>query len=266
MKIVTQGVFLHRNSYFRDGWNWLDFLVVFSGLSEITSMPNVPVKGMRAFRVIRPLRSIRQFPRLRKLISGLISSLPPLLNALLFMFFVFMQFSIFASYQFAGAYYNRCRLPGGVVDGVWPIDPTQHRLCSKTGSGYTCLNGSVCGEPKDVGLHYSSDPLDIDTDFRITNFDNPLIGLLTIFQCITFDGWSTMMYNIKDQQEPALVIIFFVLLIVVGAFFLIHMILAVISYSISQFETKELEDENLEKKNLAISLKRREKQLKVDDQ
>ena len=51
----------------------------------------------------------------------------------------------------------------------------------------------------------------------------------------------------------------------VGAFFLIHMILAVISYSISQFETKELEDENLEKKNLAISLKRREKQLKVDD-
>ena len=90
MKIVTQGVFLHRNSYFRDGWNWLDFLVVFSGLSEITSMPNVPVKGMRAFRVIRPLRSIRQFPRLRKLISGLISSLPPLLNALLFMFFVFM--------------------------------------------------------------------------------------------------------------------------------------------------------------------------------
>ena len=68
MKIVTQGGFKHPNSYFKDAWNWLDFLVVFAGVSELTSLPNVPVKALRAFRVLRPLRSIRQFPRLRKLI------------------------------------------------------------------------------------------------------------------------------------------------------------------------------------------------------
>ena len=43
------------------------------------------------------------------------------------------------------------------------------------------MNDSICGEPKDVGLHYLTDPLDLDTDYRITNFDNPLVGLLTIF-------------------------------------------------------------------------------------
>ena len=68
MKLVTQGVFKHPNSYFRDAWNWLDFLVVIAGVSELTNLPNVPVKALRAFRVLRPLRSIRQFPRLRKLI------------------------------------------------------------------------------------------------------------------------------------------------------------------------------------------------------
>ena len=54
-------------------------------------------------------------------------------------------------------------------------------------------------------------------------------------------------------------ILFFVLLVIIGAFFLIHMVLAVISYSISQFEATELVDENLKKRNVALSLKRREK-------
>jgi Ion transport protein len=136
LKLVAQGVLVHPNSYFRDGWNWFDALVVFAGLTEMTNMPNIPVKSFRALRVLRPLRSIRQLPKLRKLISGLLSSIPQLMNALFFMLFVFLQFSIFGSQQFSGAYYNRCRLEGGVVNDVWPIDESQTRLCSKDGRGY----------------------------------------------------------------------------------------------------------------------------------
>ena len=44
-----------------------------------------------------------------------------------------------------------------------------------------------------------------------------------------------------------MVIIFFVLLVIVGAFFLIHMILAVINYSIQHFENQEIVAENLKK-------------------
>ena len=63
-----------------------------------------------------------------------------------------------------------------------------------------------------------------------------------------------------------MVIIFFVLLVVIGAFFLIHMILAVINYSIQQFENQEIVAENLKKQSIAISLKRKEKHLKLDEQ
>jgi len=59
MQLITKGVLLHPNSYFRDGWNWLDFSVVFAGLTEMTNIPNLPIKGFRAFRVLRPLKSIR---------------------------------------------------------------------------------------------------------------------------------------------------------------------------------------------------------------
>jgi len=88
--MIAQGVFVHPNSYFRDGWNYLDFMVVLAGLTELTPLPNIPATGSRAFRVLRPLKSIRQFPRMRKLISGLIHSIPALINALFFMAFVFL--------------------------------------------------------------------------------------------------------------------------------------------------------------------------------
>lgn len=81
---------MHPNSYFRDGWNYLDFMVVLAGLTELTPLPNIPATGSRAFRVLRPLKSIRQFPRMRKLISGLINSILALINALFFMAFVFL--------------------------------------------------------------------------------------------------------------------------------------------------------------------------------
>jgi hypothetical protein len=88
--MIAQGVLVHPNSYFRDGWNYLDFIVVLAGLTELTPLPNIPAIGSRAFRVLRPLKSIRQFPRMRKLITGLINSIPALINALFFMAFVFI--------------------------------------------------------------------------------------------------------------------------------------------------------------------------------
>jgi hypothetical protein len=31
MKIISQGFIFHPNAYLRDGWNWIDFIVVLSG-------------------------------------------------------------------------------------------------------------------------------------------------------------------------------------------------------------------------------------------
>ena len=32
IKIIAMGFFMHRNSYLRDYWNWLDFIVVITSL------------------------------------------------------------------------------------------------------------------------------------------------------------------------------------------------------------------------------------------
>lgn len=103
------GAFMHRNAYFREPWNWLDFTVVLVGILEVTPLPNIQIKAIRSFRVLRPLRSVNALPSMKKLVSGLINSIPSLLNAILFMSFIFIQFAIIGTGQFGGAYHNQCR-------------------------------------------------------------------------------------------------------------------------------------------------------------
>jgi hypothetical protein len=54
---------------------------------------------------------------------------------------------------------------------------------------------------------------------------------------------------------------FFTSLVILGAFFLIHVILAVLGYSLSQNDLTQTSDVNIAKEKLAMSLKRRETQL-----
>lgn len=64
MKIISYGFCLNRTSYLRDGWNWLDFLVVIVGWFDF--LPNIPnLRSLRTLRVLRPLRSINAIPSMR---------------------------------------------------------------------------------------------------------------------------------------------------------------------------------------------------------
>lgn len=37
----------------------------------------------------------------------------------------------------------------------------------------------------------------IGPNFGITNFDNFGLSMLTVFQCITLEGWTDVMYNVS---------------------------------------------------------------------
>lgn len=53
------GLWQYQHSYFRDAWNWLDFVIVVEGLfSTFTAGTGVNFQGLRTFRVLRPLRTI----------------------------------------------------------------------------------------------------------------------------------------------------------------------------------------------------------------
>ena len=136
LKILAQGFIIHKNAYLRDAWNWLDFVVVVTGIMEMMELSWFKVRALRTLRVLRPLRSIKAFPKMRQLVSSLVGSVNSLLNAVVFMLFIFMLFGILGIQQFGGTMYRRCRFDEFPrEDGTWPYDETIDYLCSPDGQG-----------------------------------------------------------------------------------------------------------------------------------
>lgn len=66
LKIVALGFLLHSDSYLRNGWNVLDFIVVVTGLLSLPEL-NIGIdagslKALRAARVLRPLKLVSGIP------------------------------------------------------------------------------------------------------------------------------------------------------------------------------------------------------------
>ncbi len=81
--------------------------------------------------------------------------------------------------------YNRCRtVPAPLPDGTWPIESSIESVCHKGSYGYfKCPAGLTCGNPDDYGLALSVDEVSMNENinFGITNFDNIMAAMLTIF-------------------------------------------------------------------------------------
>jgi voltage-dependent calcium channel L type alpha-1D len=142
-KVIAQGFVMHSNAYLRSPWNWVDFVVVVTGLLELLPvLDELNISWLRTFRVLRPLRSITAFPSMKKLIQSMINAIPSLFGVVVFMGFILMNFAILANSQFAGAYYSRCRLTPEAVGDEWPYDPSIERLCSMDPErGFQCPAG-----------------------------------------------------------------------------------------------------------------------------
>lgn len=59
------------------------------------------------------------------------------------------------------------------------------------------------------------------------NFNNILYSIMNIFQIITLEGWTDMMYIVRDAENSYAYDIFFVACVLLGAFFVLNLMIAV---------------------------------------
>lgn len=59
------------------------------------------------------------------------------------------------------------------------------------------------------------------------NFDNILYSIMNIFQVITLEGWTDMMYTIRQSEQTYIYDFLFILIVVFGAFFVLNLMIAV---------------------------------------
>lgn len=107
-------------------------------------------------------------------------------------------------------------------------------VCSKS-HNRLCPTGSFCNSRYvafDAGYKLDANKLAEDTEiyalnYGITNFDNFFTALLTIFQCITMEGWTKIMNIYEDASNALFVSIYFISCVVICSFFLLNLTIAV---------------------------------------
>lgn len=239
MKIIGMGFVSHKNSYMREGWNILDFLVVW--VSFVEFFPNVPsLKSLRVLRVLRPLRSINAIPSMRILLSTLFLSIPQLGSVVIFLSFIFLLFGILGINQYTGVTYNSWRTSYRPFNSTyWPkTDPI--KVWGKDGDWNA---GEYWGNPETWDISLEDDGVYENKliNYGVTNFDNLFEAMITIFQVITTEGWSDIMYMIDDTSANIITPLYFVLIVIIGSFFLLNLILAVIMRVFTQNDEIEKE-------------------------
>ena len=73
----------------------------------------------------------------------------------------------------------------------------------------------------------------------LLSFDNCLQALLIVWQCLTVEGWVDQMYTfVSVETTPAFAIVYFSLIVILGTFFVLQLLLAVLSeaYTMAQEE------------------------------
>uniref|UniRef100_A0A674EW28 Voltage-dependent L-type calcium channel subunit alpha n=1 Tax=Salmo trutta TaxID=8032 RepID=A0A674EW28_SALTR len=238
LKIIAYGLVAHQNAYVRNGWNMLDFVIVVVGLfsvvlelltkdsvetkeeAEAGASGGFDVKALRAFRVLRPLRLVSGVPSLQVVLNSIIKAMVPLLHIALLVLFVIIIYAIIGLELFIGKMHATCFFPSMIAED----EPAP---CAISGHGRQCpINGTECRE----GWHGPND--------GITNFDNFLFAMLTVFQCITMEGWTDVLYWMNDAMGLELPWVYFVSLVIFGSFFVLNLVLGVLSGEFSKEREK----------------------------
>lgn len=97
---ITLKIFAQRLSFFRDGWNIFDFLLV--GISLVPATQGLSV--LRSLRILRLLRVISVAPALRRVVEGLINALPGMGSVFLLMGLIFYVGAVMATKLFGTSF------------------------------------------------------------------------------------------------------------------------------------------------------------------
>ncbi|XP_073397287.1 voltage-dependent N-type calcium channel subunit alpha-1B [Dendrobates tinctorius] len=233
IKIIALGFVFHKGSYLRNGWNVMDFVVVLTGILA-TVGTDFDLRTLRAVRVLRPLKLVSGIPSLQVVLKSIMKAMVPLLQIGLLLFFAIVMFAIIGLEFYMGKFHKTCfSYETGETVADFP--------CGEEQPAKTCDNTT-----SECRLYWKG------PNFGITNFDNILFAVLTVFQCITMEGWTDILYNTNDAVGAMWNWLYFIPLIIVGSFFMLNLVLGVLSGEFAK------ERERVENRRAFLKLRRQQ--------
>ncbi|XP_053949294.1 voltage-dependent calcium channel type A subunit alpha-1-like [Anastrepha ludens] len=147
----------------------------------------VDLKTLRAIRVLRPLKLVSGIPSLQVVLKSIIKAMAPLLQIGLLVLFAIVIFAIIGLEFYSGALHKTCYSledPNkSVKEGESETPCNTDNVTDKATGSFVCnYNTSMCLEKWE------------GPNWGITSFDNIGFAMLTVFQCITMEGWTAILY------------------------------------------------------------------------
>uniref|UniRef100_A0A8C9L353 Voltage-dependent R-type calcium channel subunit alpha n=1 Tax=Serinus canaria TaxID=9135 RepID=A0A8C9L353_SERCA len=212
IKIVALGFVFHKGSYLRN---------VLLGATAGLGL------GLSPFS---PLLS-SPLPGLQIVLKSIMKAMVPLLQIGLLLFFAILMFAIIGLEFYSGKLHRACYTNNsGELEELDPPHPCGVQGCPP---GYECREW-------------------IGPNDGITQFDNILFAVLTVFQCITMEGWTTVLYNTNDALGATWNWLYFIPLIIIGSFFVLNLVLGVLSGEFAK------ERERVENRRAFMKLRRQQ--------
>uniref|UniRef100_A0A8B9QUZ0 Sodium channel protein n=1 Tax=Anas platyrhynchos TaxID=8839 RepID=A0A8B9QUZ0_ANAPL len=211
IKILARGFCLNEFTFLRDPWNWLDFsVIVMAYVGAFSSLGSVSV--LRTFRVLRALKTISVVPGLKIIVGALIQSVKKLTNVMILTVFCLSVFALIGLQLFKGNLRRKCMR--NYTDSSIRENSSDILVCGP-GAG-TCPPDYIC-------LKIGPNP-----DYGFTSFDTFGWAFLSLFRLMTQDYWERL-YQQTLRTSGKVYILFFMLVIFLGSFYLVNLILAVVT-------------------------------------
>uniref|UniRef100_A0A8B9NCQ1 Voltage-dependent L-type calcium channel subunit alpha-1C n=1 Tax=Accipiter nisus TaxID=211598 RepID=A0A8B9NCQ1_9AVES len=153
---------------------------------------------------------------LQVVLNSIIKAMVPLLHIALLVLFVIIIYAIIGLELFMGKMHKT----------YTPAEDDPSPCAPQSAHGRQCQNGTECKAGWEGPKH------------GITNFDNFAFAMLTVFQCITMEGWTDVLYWMQDAMGYELPWVYFVSLVIFGSFFVLNLVLGVLSGEFSKEREK----------------------------
>ena len=253
IKQISYGLFLEGKGYLNNFWNILEFLELLIGiLCQIS--PFHTIKYICWFRGLRPFLLIKEIPKLEIIFSCLISSFKEMINVFVLLLFIFLAYSVLAVNIWGGIFYRRCRINPIPKNGKFEIEKNNINLC---GGLYKCNN---CYSIFDFSNNNNTFFLTYDKynelqipelNYGYSTFDNFFKAFLTIYNCMTLNGWSKIMYNVQNGYSYSGGSFFFISMVFLLNYIVLNFTITIL---MDNFEKKLIQDEEKQKKTSPIKL------------
>jgi len=241
LKVIVFGfMFNGEDSYIRNPWNIMDFIIVaFSVVTLTMKDANLgAVKSLRMLRVLRPLRMISRNPGLKIAVNSLLNAIPFIGDVIVVSLLFLLLFAILCINLYKGKFWT-CHVSDDVLGKLSPhaAENLQKNINEHVEHRFQCLD-------------YGGEWINADS-----NFDWILDSIITLFSVMTTEGWIDVMWSALDATEidyaPIMIpgaygfsVIFFMFIIFFFHLFILNMFVGIV---INQFSN---EKETLEMNHL----------------